>query len=724
MSAGARRRSRGPASAAPPRLPWCPVTPSPSATAAAPLPLSWAARALAAAPERLVLVGVATCVAAGLAVSAGAHHWWTVLPAALVVVLLAWRALAPAHGPSMRDARAGAVAVAGTLVWTVVNMALAAEYLLVVRDPGFLTLSGLWLVEHPSTDIPASGAAEAAALGTQTLPDASEAWNLRGDAIQPQGAKMLPATIAIGGWIAGDTGVLAANVVVGALGILALYAVARRFVGPFAALAPAGALALTVSHIGLSRPAYTEPLTLLLVLAGVLWAWRGVEQRSLPLLAAGGVASGATMLVRIDGAAFAIGACAGVLAALLLSAPPARWRAGAAAAFALPQAAFIGIGYLSLQAWSAEYLERLAERSTALNVAYAGFAVVTVVIGLASASAAGERTLARARAALGGRAALALGIATTGVLAVLATRPLWTTARRGTESEGDVFANGVIGGFQEAQGLPVDATRTYAESTVTWLAYYLTWPLVGLAMLGFGIAAVRMLRGRGVWAVMLGAVLAPSLLYLMRPSIIPDQIWAIRRFEPATLPGFLLAAALAAWALTGLARRASTRRSLRIAAAGVMVVLPLTTWIAFTPDRTTPVSSAVNVTTREMIGARQMLEELCAVAPGRPIILVGTSEMFGSLRVSCDVPVVLALTAQSAQDLSAMAQVWETAPLVLTRGDDTVPWTADAGVVVDATVRHSSYTLGGLPVSYYERSYAWRAGVVQPDGTVEPIAAP
>src|SRR5690606_15922208 len=116
---------------------------------------------------------------------------------------------------SMRDARAGAIAVAGTLAWAVVNIAFAAEYLLVVRDPGFLTLSGLWLVDHPSTDIPAAGAVEAAAVGTQTLPDASEAWNLRGDAIQPQGAKMLPATIAIGGWVAGDTGVLAANVVVG-----------------------------------------------------------------------------------------------------------------------------------------------------------------------------------------------------------------------------------------------------------------------------------------------------------------------------------------------------------------------------------------------------------------------------------------------------------------------------------------------------------------------------
>ncbi|GIG55376.1 hypothetical protein [Demequina activiva] len=697
------------------------MTPSPSDARATEPRIGRAGSALAAAPERLVLVGVSLSLAAGIAVTASLHHWWTVLPLALGIAVVAWRPLAPAPSTTIAEARGAAVAVIGTAAWTLLGFALAAEYLLVVRDPGFLTLSGLWLVDHASTDIPAAGAVEAAAAGAQSLPDASEAWNLRGDVIQPQGAKMLPATIAIGGWVAGDTGVLAANVVVGAIGILAVYAAARRFLGPYAALAPAGALALTVSHIGLSRPAYTEPLTLVLVIAGLLWAWRGIEQRSLALLAAGGLASGATMLVRIDGTAFAIGACAGVLAAVVLAGPAGGWRARAAAAFVLPQALLVGVGYVSLQVWSREYIDRLGERSTALNLAYVALALVTVLIGLATASAAGERLVARLRSAMGGRAAVGVGTAVAALLTVLASRPLWTVARRGTESDGDTFANGVVESFQAAQGLPIDATRTYAESTMSWLAYYLTWPLVVLAVVGFGIAAVRALRGSGGWAIALGAVLAPSLLYLVRPSIIPDQIWAIRRFEPATLPGFLLAAALGGWALAALASRERTRAVLRAVTGAAMVGLPLTTWIAVTPDQPTPVSSAVNVTTREMIGARDMIQDLCALSPGRPIVLVGTSELYGGLRVMCDVPVVLALSTQSAENLAGMAAAWDESPLVLTRGEDSVPWTGEAGIVVDASVRHSSYTLGGIPRSYYERDYRWRAGVVDADGRVEPL---
>ncbi len=676
-----------------------------------------------------MLVVCATALAAGLAVSVGAHLWWVVLPLAAALTALAWRALAPRTAVTLAEARAGAIATGGAALWTVVNVAMGAEYLLVVRDPGFLTLSGMWLVDHPSTDIPALGAEAAAQAGTQTLPDAAEAWNLKGDVVQPQGAKMLPATIAIGGWIAGDGGVLAANVVIGAAGLLAIYAVSRLFLSPYLALAPAGAVALTVAHIGLSRPAYTEPLTLLLILAAVLWAWQGIEQGSTALLAGAGMASGAAMLVRIDGTAFAIGACAGVIAALLLAGVPARRRLALGASFIGAQLALSAVGYLSVATWSTEYLARLISRSTLLNAAY----VLVAVVGLALlAIAAGPGTGARvdrarawlARSRGGRRTAVAAGISVVAILTFLAARPLWTISRRGDETESTRFANGVVESFQAAQGLEIDPERTYAESTVTWLSYHLTWPIVALAIVGMGVAAFLALRSRPVWAVLLGAILAPSLLYLIYPSIIPDQIWAIRRFEPATIPGFALAAALAVGTLAALLRTERARAVASRVGASALVALPVLTWVAPTPDQPTPLSSAVNVTTREMIGARDMLDQLCALEPGRPIILIGTSEAFGSLRITCDVPVVLALVDQSAEALAAMAAAFETAPLVVTRSQDGAPWTSMPAPAVDARVRHSAYTLEGLPRTVYERSYRWLAGIVQPDGSVAPVTPP
>ncbi|WP_284328599.1 hypothetical protein [Demequina litorisediminis] len=412
----------------------------------------------AAAPERIVLVVVAVAIAAGAMVSVGLHYWWTVLPLAAILVALAWRPLAP-EAPRAREAAAsavaGIVAVAGTALWTVVNIAMAAEYLLVVRDPGFLTLSGMWLVDHPSTDIPANGAVEAAAASASFLADASEAWNLAGDVIQPQGAKMLPATIAVGGWFAGDTGVLAANVVIGAAGILATYALARRFLTPLAALAPAGALALTVSHIGLSRPAYTEPLALLLAVAGILYLWRGVERRSTGLIVAGAVATGATTFVRIDGASGAIGTLVGLAVALAIVDAPRAWRRRALVTFALIEAAVLVAGYASLHRWSTEYFERLSSEAYLLLAAY-GVLVAIILVWAATWTERlrGDAWLPGLAERLGARGAWWVGGGVIAVMTVLASRPLWTTAHRGTETSREEFTNGVVESLPERPGPP------------------------------------------------------------------------------------------------------------------------------------------------------------------------------------------------------------------------------------------------------------------------------
>ncbi|WP_159449584.1 hypothetical protein [Demequina sp. NBRC 110057] len=683
--------------------------------------------AAAAAPERIVLVVIAVALAGGAMASVGLHYWWTVLPLAALLVALAWRPLAsdaPTPGQARAGAIAGIVAVAGTAVWTVVNVAMAAEYLLVVRDPGFLTLSGLWLVDHPSTDIPADGAVEAAASGASMLADASEAWNLAGDVIQPQGAKMLPATIAVGGWFAGDTGVLAANVVIGAAGILATFALARRFLSPLAALAPAGALALTVSHIGLSRPAYTEPLALLLAVGGILYVWRGIERRSTTLIVAGAIATGATTFVRIDGASGAIGSLVGVAVALAVVEAPRAWRRAALAKFALVEAVVLVAGYVALHRWSAEYFERLESEAYLLLAAYG--VLVAVILGWAATwtdTLRGDAWLPGLSARLGTRGAWWIGGAVMVVMVGLASRPLWTTGHRGTETSREEFTNGVVEGFQSAQGLPVDGTRNYAESTVSWLSYYLTWPMVILAIIGLGWATMRMVRRDAPWAVLLGSMLAPTLLYLVKPAIVPDQIWAIRRFEPITLPGMLLMAAVAAWWLASRLPRASARHVARRVAGVGMVALPLTTWVSIDAGAEYPIASAVNVTTREMNGARDMIDGLCALDDGRPIVLVGTSEMYGGLRVMCDEPVVLALSAPTEEQLVEMADAWGEQPFVVTRQVDDVPWTDTPEPVLAAQVKHSSYTLGRLPRTLINRDYTWYAGVVNEDGSVAPLSA-
>lgn len=686
--------------------------------------------AASAAPAAIVLIVSSLALAAGVAVSFDAHHAWTVLPLAAVLAAVGWRSLVRVD-PHPRAALAGALLVVGLVAWTVANALMASEYLIVVRDPGFLTLTGVWLVDHGGTDIPSAGAIEAAALQANLIPDASEAWTLRDAMVQPQGAHMLPATIAIGGWLAGLDGVLMANVVIGAAGIAAVHLAARRFLTPMAALAPAAALALTVAHIGLSRAAYTEPLTLLLVIGGLAWTWQGVEERRWAPLIAGAIATGATSLIRIDAAAFAVGALVGAALALAASPHERRWRRRALLSFACVQAVTLGAGYLALLRWSREYVLRLTDQITALGAVYLLGLVVAVAWAVTwSRRLRGERLLTATAGRLGHRGSLIGALAASGALVLLASRPLWTVVRRGTEKPSEVFANGVVEQFQAAAGMEIDPTRTYAEHTITWMSYYLTWPLIALAVLGFGLMTYRALQGQGAWWIALAALLAPTFMYAWRPEIMPDQLWAIRRFEPASLPGLLLAAAFGAWWLAGLLRTDRARRSARRVAAIAFMTLPLTTWISIVPGDEAPVLAAVNVATREMgaplgggahDGAVAQAQALCEVADGRPILLAGTSSHFGTLRVMCDVPVVLALVEPTPETLAAMTEVFGEPPVVLTRNADWFTWTAEPQVVLSSTVAHSDYSLQRIPRSLIMRAYEWYGGVVTPQGAVQPI---
>jgi len=675
---------------------------------------------VAAAPERIVQVTVALAIAAGTTVSLGQFRPWTALPLAAILVAVTWRPFRPLA--TRKDVNGAAWALGAAGAWTLLNWILTSEYLIVVRDPGFLTLSGVWLTNHPSTDIPALGADQAAAVQSNMLADASQAWNLNGDMIQPQGAKMLPATIAMGGWIGGIWGVLGANIVIGAVGLLAVYALGRRFLGPRVALAPMAAFGLTVAHIALSRSAYSEPLTELLVIAGVLWAWRGLKERSAPLVVTGAILTGATTLIRIDGALFAAGALLGIVIGLALSDAGRAWRVRTAVLAVALQVATVAFGYWSLWHWSKAYADRLGPQTHSLINIYvllAGVLLVWIVAWIAPIRA--DRLVASPLRAIGERGARAIGAIMVGGLLLLASRPLWTTVHRGTTDPVDIFTNSVVRSFQQSQGLPVDPTRTYAESTVSWVAYYLTWPLVLLAILGLGIAAYRAAKGRGEWAIFLGATLAPSLLYFWKPEIVPDQIWAIRRFEPMTIPAFALAATLAAlW----LAKRFTEPRRRRLAtvwAVWLTALLPIASWIIVDPGVSYGIRGATPLVVREMGGSLSQLERLCALAPGHPIVLAGTSSHFGSLRVMCDEPVVLALGAPTPESLTQMAQIFGEQPVVLTRDTTWFTWEENPQVVVSSKVRQAGYKLQGIPTTYFDRDYEWYAGLVNEDGSLSPI---
>lgn len=669
-------------------------------------------------PEMAVTAMVALSLAAGITVSLGIHRPWTTLPLFVVLHVGLWIAVRPAPERS-REARSSArLVLIGTAVWAAVGLILASEYLIVMRDPGFLALTGVWLTDHPSTDIPTLGAIEAAAAQANVLPDAWQAWNLEGDVIQPQGAKMLPAVLSVGGWLCGVNGVLAVNIIIGAVGILAVYVLSRQLLGPRAALGPAAIMLLVIAHQGLSRSPYTEPLTLLLIVSGVAWAWRGLSESRPAALIAAGIASGATALVRIDGAAYAVGVCVGVVAAALIRGPGSRRFI---VAFAVPQAVMLAAGYGSLALWSAAYLERLGDQARTLGLAYlivlAGVTLVTVAW-TSRAHAALSRLIAPRMETIG----RALAAATAAIMVLMASRPLWMTDHRGTETDTDTFTNSVVEAFQQAEGYAIEPTRTYAEHTLTWLSYYMTWPVLALAAVGLAVIVYRaVVRDRGAF-VFLAAVAAPSAIYMVKPEIVPDQLWAIRRFEPITIPGLAIAAGLGAWWLAQryLERKAHlTRESAATLAAAALIVPLLSTYISIRPGDEEPILVSVYAVNREQAGAQEQVEALCDVIDSRPVVLVGSAQYFGTIRVMCDVPVVLALVDPEPAALAEMAMHWGESPVVLTQ--DISLMGAGAQPVVTDDMYRGEYALQHMPRRISVHDDDWFAATVDARGNLIPV---
>ena len=128
------------------------------------------------------------------------------------------------------------------------------------------------------------------------------------------------------------------------------------------------------------------------------------------------------------------------------------------------------------------------------------------------------------------------------VALVLASRPLWMQRNLIEPGSGQAW---FIAAAQRAAGVGVDGTRSYDEMTVTWLGWYLGPLTLVLAVAGTALLMRRSIVGwRPEVLVLLATLGIPALLYLIRPAITPDHIWAMRRFLPAVIPAALLMAEL------------------------------------------------------------------------------------------------------------------------------------------------------------------------------------
>ncbi|MBW0254638.1 hypothetical protein [Cellulomonas sp. PS-H5] len=660
---------------------------------------------VASLPDRLPIALFCLALAASVAVLVGELRPVVVLPAAALLVALTWR-LAPAAPARTGQSAVAAVGVLGAATaWVLLNAPYASEFLTVTRDPGFLTLGGAWLADHPAPAIEVPDEARALAEAYDDVIATPLAYTGVEGTLVAQGAKLLPALLGMAGWTGGLAAVLAGNLVIGALGLVAVYAVARRLAGPWWGLVAPVALALGMPMVVFSRAAYTEPLALALVFGGIaVGLGAAAGRRALPYLLAGAMV-GASALARIDGAAVVVGLVLGIgLPAAAAVLPRRRRQLAAGLVLAVAGAgAMIALGYLDLRVHSPGYLRALSSELRLLLLALGGALLVVAVL-VAQPWSGPRRTLLRHRRG----AALVLAALVVAAGAVLFSRPWWQTERNFAEDSGYAVT---VAALQERDGLPVDGTRTYDEWSLHWVAWYQGWPFVVLAVLGLAAAVWCAVRRRSPgWWLFVGTVAAPSVLYLWRISITPDQVWAMRRLLPVTLPGFAVAASVALAALW--AARRWWVRTVAVLLAGTLVVLPLRAW--------GPMLTAV-----EQGGRLAEVRAVCDALPAENVVYVraGGPPYLATLLSVCGVRAVELAHPPDAERLARIRERWGDEDLaVVAFASWALPWPdGDAPrPLARSRITWWQLELNQLPRTVVtEPSTVWVAEVLR-DGTLVP----
>jgi hypothetical protein len=284
-----------------------------------------AARLLVSLPDRILVGFLAVSVVIVVALIVEQFRWWLVLPVSVFVLVLTRRWIPRTPVPRRAAVLGTTLAVAIAVLWCVWNVPLSSEIMGIERDPGQYTLSGLYLINHPTADIAIDESTQQLA---RSIPGVVVDWTGRAPAprIHVQGTSLVPGLIGVFGWIFGPVGALHALVVVGGIGLLALYAVSRRFLGPLWGLLPCLALGLSMPMAAFSRMPYTEPASLIFGCGTMLYLWAGVERGNSRMFALAGLFAGASVIARIDGLFALVGGIVGLGAVGLFAYGPARRR--------------------------------------------------------------------------------------------------------------------------------------------------------------------------------------------------------------------------------------------------------------------------------------------------------------------------------------------------------------------------------------------------------------
>lgn len=326
---------------------------------------------------------------------------------------------------------------------------------------------------------------------------------------------LFPGLLALFHLLFGASGFLFVGPVFATLGVCGLYFLGARLSGPWTGMLAATLLAVSAPQVWFARFPLPAVVSQCFVLAGLMALLVSLQHdRPRVALGAGGLL-GVAVLAKFD-----LVAVLPVTAIVVLGAAAWTGKVSAGQRWSVAISALAGLAvpllhtalhFLVFPSHYAPFLTRMFELSrlwtVALPLAAAGLAAVLVLVGI-------------------GRAARAW---------------LWQPQRR--RRMAGLVALALLAAYAVAY---VNASDNRLAETTAWLMWYLSWPVVALAGVGFGSALWQWWRGRPHVGrlVVLALVGVACGHYLYDPHEATDLIWSLRRFVPIVIPGLLLVASL------------------------------------------------------------------------------------------------------------------------------------------------------------------------------------
>lgn len=460
---------------------------------------------------------------------------WLALPLGLIGSYLVGRWIPSQISGSVSDRTAIALLIVVSSV-AIVGISAPHEHILATRDSGTYVATAAWIAEtgglrmevrDPVFD---GSPVRYESLGFQA--GASES------SLMPQFLHIFPSMLAlIGSFGSTPNAMYWLNPVIAGIGLLALFAFARAMMSQILALFATILVAASLPFLYFSRAPFTEALAFAFVFGGLWIASLAVRDSSLRLATGAGLLFGGLMLTRIDGVVVLLGLVAyRTLQQLGASANPRSAGApdnGVSAGQVRVMDRMIAVAVVMFAVAMIDgavfSLQYLVDHGMLISLVLGAVLLLTVTGRLAPHL---SETFQRHRTAI---ANMSAGLIALFFVYSWGIRPLVETPERS-----DTYG---ITGLQEAAGVAIDPLRSYAELSVHWLIWYLGIPLVALGLAGLIFYVRRMLLGQEFLAGHFTSVSAVlTLLYLYRPSINPDHIWAMRRFVPLVLPALVVMA--------------------------------------------------------------------------------------------------------------------------------------------------------------------------------------